>query len=134
MNYEDINSEKGFTLVELIIVVVILGLITAAVGWKFIGTIDPSKEKIAKVAISDIEGQLLLFNTEEGSYPSEGDGLEALLGNQGTSQRYLKKMPIDPWGKPYVYRFPGSHGLDYDLCSNGVDGVEGTEDDICNWK
>ena len=138
MNYEDLKSEKGMTLVELIIVVVILGTLVAALGYQVIGKINPSKEKIAKIAISEFEGQLLLYSTEMGGYPSEGEGLEALVENTSGSVNwngpYLKKLPTDPWNKPYVYRFPGSHGMEYDPCSNGVDGLESTEDDVCNWK
>ena len=138
MNFKDLTSEKGMTLVELIIVVVILFMLMAALGWKLMGKINPAKEKIAGIAISDIGGALDLYMVEVGTYPNDGEGLAALLQNTGGSAvwngPYLKKEPVDPWGKPYEYRSPSQHGLDYDLCSNGADGTEGTDDDICNWK
>ena len=137
VNFEEYKSEKGMTLVELIIVVVIIAMLVAALGLTLRGKFSQAKEKIAQIAISEIEGNLDLYMIEVGNYPPEGIGLEALLQNPGDSPNwngpYIKKLPLDPWQKPYIYRFPGSHGLDYDLCSAGADGIEGTEDDICNW-
>lgn len=137
-NSVDFKSEKGMTLVELIIVVVIIAMLVAALGLGLRGRFSQAKEKIAQIAISEIEGQISLYMIDVGSYPDEGTGLQALLQNPGNSPNwngpYLKKDPKDPWGKPYIYRFPGTHGLEYDLCSAGPDGIENTEDDICNWK
>lgn len=138
VNFKDLKSEKGMTLIELIIVVVILFMLIAALGWTLTGKINPAKEKIAGIAIADIGGALDLYMVELGNYPNDGAGLAALLQNTGGSAAwngpYLKKEPTDPWGKPYIYRFPSQHSLDYDLCSDGADSIEGTDDDICNWK
>ena len=138
VNFKGLKSEKGMTLVELIIVVVIIAMLVAALGLGLRGKFGQAKDKIAQIAISEIEGNLDLYMIEVGRYPSEGMGLEALMQNPGNSANwngpYLKKMPVDPWGKPYTYRFPSQHGLDFDLCSAGADGIENTEDDICNWK
>jgi general secretion pathway protein G len=138
VKFEELKSEKGMTLVELIIVVVIIAMLVAALGLGLRNKFGQAKEKIALIAISQIEGGLDLYMVEVGNYPDEGMGLQALLDNVTGSANwngpYLKKDPIDPWGKPYVYHFPGTHSTDYDLCSDGPDGIESTEDDICNWK
>ncbi len=138
VNYVDRKSEEGMTLVELIIVVVIITMLVAALGLGIRGRFGQAKDNIAKIAISEIDGSLDLYMIDVGSYPAEGMGLEALVENPGDSPNwkgpYIRKSPVDPWGNPYVYNFPGSHGLEYDLCSAGADGSEGTEDDICNWQ
>ncbi|MEJ2247592.1 MAG: type II secretion system major pseudopilin GspG [Acidobacteriota bacterium] len=138
MNFENRKSEQGMTLVELIIVVVILAMLVAALGLTLRGKLGQSKEKIAQIEIAAIEGGLDWYMVTVGSYPSEGEGLEALRSNPGNSPNwdgpYLKRMPVDPWQTPYLYRFPSQHGLDYDLCSSGADKIEGTDDDICNWE
>jgi len=138
VKYRDFKSEQGMTLIELIIVIVILVLLIGALGLKLGGKLNPAKEKVAQIAISNIEQALELYMVEVGSYPDGSMGLEALVQNPGSSTTwngpYLKKMPVDPWQRPYIYSFPGTHGLDYDLCSAGQDGVEGSDDDICNWK
>lgn len=134
----DRKSEKGMTLVELMIVVVIIAMLVAALGLGVRGKFGKAKEKIAGIAIAEIEGALDLYMVEVGNYPNEGGGLEVLREDPGNAVNwngpYLKKDPKDPWGNAYVYRFPSSHGTDYDLCSNGADGIEATDDDICNWK
>ncbi|MEJ2109355.1 MAG: type II secretion system major pseudopilin GspG [Acidobacteriota bacterium] len=138
VHFNDRKSEQGMTLVELIIVIVILVMLIAAIGLKLGGKLNPAKEKIAQIAIADIEQALELYMVEVGNYPDSGVGLEALIENTNDSPNwhgpYLKKMPVDPWQHPYVYNYPGAHGLDYDLCSVGMDGIESSDDDICNWK
>ena len=138
VNFEDRKSEEGMTLVEIIIVVVIIAMLAGVIGLKLGGKLGQAKEDIAKIAIADLEGSLLLYMVEVGNYPNSNEGLEALLENPGNSPNwhgpYIKKDPKDPWGNPWVYQFPGQHGQEFDLCSKGADGIEGTEDDICNWK
>ncbi len=138
MSSEDRRTEKGFTLIELIVVVVILGLLAAVVVPRVVDKLATSKDKIAKMQITELEGALELFSFDMGRYPSTAEGLDALVRNPGSSDSwkgpYLKKeVPKDPWGRPYVYRCPGSHG-DFDIISFGADGAEGGEDDICSWK
>ncbi len=136
------KSERGFSLIELIVVLVILCLLAAVVGPRVYDKLARGKEQIAKIQIKELEGALQLFSFDIGRYPTSGEGLEALIRNPGNLESwrgpYLGKseLPKDPWLKPYVYRCPGQHG-DYDLFSYGPDGVEGGEgenSDITSWK
>ncbi len=133
------KSDKGFSLIELIVVLVILGLLAAVVGPRVYKYLAQGKEKIARIQIKELEGALQLFSFDMGRYPSTSEGLESLVRNPGNAESwngpYLAKteVPKDPWGKPYLYRSPGEHG-DFDLFSDGPDGVEGGEDDIVSWK
>ncbi len=136
------KSEKGFSLIELIVVLVILGLLAAVVAPRVYDKLARGKEQIAKIQIKELEGALQLFSFDVGRYPNTSEGLDALVRNPGNLESwrgpYLGKteLPRDPWGKPYIYRCPGQHG-DYDLFSYGPDGVEGGEGenaDITSWK
>lgn len=135
---ETARSEKGWTLVELIVVLVILGLLIAVVGPKVYDRVLKSRDQIAKIQISEFDGALQLFMLDVGRLPLSSEGLEVLVQNPGNLDTwkgpYLKKaVPMDPWGKPYAYRSPGLHG-EYDLYSLGADGTEGNEDDVCSWE
>ena len=137
-NSEGHRSEKGWSLIELIVVLVILGLLAGVVGPKVYDKLVKSKDQIAKIQIKELEGALQLFSFDLGRYPDSAEGLEALVQNPGGMDSWkgpylAKTVPKDPWEKSYVYRFPGVHG-DYDLLSMGADGTEGTDDDICSWK
>ncbi len=136
------KSDKGFSLIELIVVLVILGLLAAVVGPRIFDKLAQSKQQIAKIQIKELEGALSLFSFDVGRFPTTSEGLEALIRNPGNLEAwkgpYLNKneLPLDPWRKPYVYRSPGQHG-DFDLFSYGPDGVEGGEGenaDVVSWK
>ncbi len=138
VNSEGRRSEKGFSLIELIVVLVILGLLAAVVAPNIYNKLAKGKDQIAKIQIKEIEGALQLFLFDMGRYPTTGEGLDSLVRSPGSIDSWkgpylAKEVPKDPWGRTYVYRCPGTHG-DYDLFSNGADGAEGGDDDICSWK
>ncbi|NLT67707.1 MAG: type II secretion system major pseudopilin GspG [Acidobacteria bacterium] len=138
-NLEGNKSEKGFSLIELIVVLVILGLLATVVAPRVYDKLMKGREEIAKIQIKELEGALQLYAFDMGRYPNSAEGLEALVRNVSNSSAwngpYLskKELPRDPWDEPYKYRCPGLHG-DFDLFSTGPDGADGGDDDICNWK
>jgi len=135
------RKNQGFTLIEVLIVMVILGLLAALVGPRMFGKVGKSKQKAAKAQISLFETALDTYKLDTGKFPSSAEGLQALRVKPDGAERwdgpYLPKdIPLDPWGHVYDYRSPGEHG-DYDIISYGADGVSGGEDeneDIVNWK
>jgi general secretion pathway protein G len=132
------KSAAGFTLMELIVVMVILGMLAAVVGPRVYNSIMKGKDQIVKIQLSEIESSLMLYSFEIGHFPSTAEGLQALIQNPGLESwkgPYLskKELPKDPWERPYIYKSPGDHN-DFDLSSAGADGIEGNEDDICSWK
>jgi len=131
------KQKRGFTLVELLLVVTIIGILAGAVLMNFRGQTDKAKTARAKADIQSMETALSLYEMDIGDYPSSDEGLQALYedpGVEGWSRPYLtKKVFRDPWGNDYVYDYPGSKGVNFDLFSVGKDGSEGTEDDVGNW-
>jgi general secretion pathway protein G len=134
-------AQQGFTLVEMLVVISIIGLIMALVGPRVLNFLAESKVKAAKIQIESLTSALDLYALDTGQYPSNSDGLGALMQRPGgvTSWGgpYLKGnvVPKDPWGRPYVYRSPGQHGA-YDILSYGADGQEGgtgAAADITSW-
>ena len=133
------SFRAAFTLVEMLLVLVILAVLAAIVIPKFSGRSQQAKETAAKSQISTIEMALDAFEVDTGFYPSGGNGLDALVDPPGGVQNwkgpYLKKgVPLDPWGNPYVYAYPGKNNPSgYDLMSVGPNGRAGDEDDITNY-
>lgn len=140
------NNNRGFTLIEIMIVVVILALLAALVAPKIIGRSDDAKIADAKVQIRNFETALKLYKLDNGNFPTTEQGLSALTAKPTVGQipknykaeGYLdnKNVPKDPWGNDYIYLSPGEHG-DYDLSSLGADGVRGGEGknaDIESWN
>jgi len=132
---------RGFTLIELMIVVVILGLLATTIMPRILNRPEQARRMKAKVDIRNIESALALFKTDTGQFPTTSQGLAALVSDPGirgyNSDGYLDKVSSDPWGNQYVYISPGLHSRDYDLESYGKDGEDGgTEDsaDIESWN
>ena len=125
-----LSNSKGFTLLEIIVVITIVALLTALVAPKFFGKVDSARQVDAQAQIELLGQALDLYRLEKGKYPSNEDGLKAI-------EPYLKKhLPKDPWGNEFHYKSPGDHG-DYDLVSYGADNAEGGEGndmDIVSWK
>lgn len=119
---------KGFTLVELLVVLAILGMLAALVGPQVLNQLGGAKSKSAAIQIRDFEQALELYKLDVGRFPRAGEGLDALVrqpsGARGWNGPYLKKdeVPADPWGNPYEYRVSGSR---IDIISLGADGMQG---------
>jgi general secretion pathway protein G len=133
-----VRRASGFTLVEMLLVLVILATLAAIVIPKFAGRSQQAKVTAAATQISSFEIALDQFEVDNGYYPKNGQLLELTEPPAGASNwkgPYLKSVPLDPWGNPYVYEYPGKHNANsYDILSNGPDGRAGTEDDINNWN
>jgi len=136
----DRRRQAGITLIELLVVMVIIALFATIVGTRVGRNVDKARQVAAKSQISEFESALEQFKLDVGRYPSNEEGLEALHSRPANAANwdgpYLKKVvPVDPWSRAYVYRFPGSHG-DFDLMSLGADGQEGgngDNTDIVSW-
>ena len=135
-----VRGGKGFTLIELLVVMVIIALLAALVGPRLFPKLGKGKQSAALAQIELIGQGLDHFRLDVGRYPTTQEGLNVLVTNPGIEKwegPYLKKaLPNDPWGKPYRYQCPGSHG-DYDLFSYGRDdapGGDGEDKDVSSWE
>ena len=135
-------NHDGFTLLELLIVMIIIGLLAALIGPKMIGRVGESRQTVAKQQIEGFSSALEMYKLDTTKYPTQEQGLEALVTEtQGIANwkgPYLKKkfIPKDPWGNNYVYIHPGEHG-DYDIISYGADGNsggDGESKDVASWE
>ncbi|HCE2180524.1 TPA: type II secretion system major pseudopilin GspG [Vibrio parahaemolyticus] len=121
-----VNQSKGFTLIELLIVMVILGLLASLVAPTMFSKVSSSKIKTAETQMQMLATSLDAFRLDVGNYPSELNELRQSTQNGWDGPYLPKNVPNDPWGNPYVYRFPGEHS-EYDLMSYGADGQVGGE-------
>ncbi|MBX5463216.1 MAG: type II secretion system major pseudopilin GspG [Steroidobacteraceae bacterium] len=135
---------RGFTLIEIMVVVVIIGLLAAVIVPQVVSKVDEAKVAKTKQDIATLETALTMFRLDNSKYPSTDQGLAALV-TQPTDPSirnwrpggYIKRVSKDPWGNDYQYVYPGTHGGEYDLYSLGADGQpggEGTAADIGNWN
>ena len=132
-------DKKAFTLIELMLVVIIIGVLAAMVMPRLVGRSEQAKVSAAKADIgANIPLVLDMFEVDNGRYPSTDEGLVSLRKNPGSLPNwkgpYIHKEPVDPWGNPYIYKYPGVHNEDYDLFSKGLNGIEGDKDDVGNWQ
>ena len=135
-------SQRGFTLIEIMVVVVIIGILAALVGPKLFGQVDRARIAAAKAEISTIESGMKFYRLDNFVYPSTEQGIEALVTKPNDPNvknwnpgGYIDNIPKDPWGNPYIYRNPGTQG-EIDILTLGADGIEGGEGnnaDIGNW-
>jgi len=135
------DQPRGFTLIELMIVVVILGLLATIVMPKILNRPEQARRVKAKVDIRNIQSALAYFKTDTGRFPTTSEGIEVLVSGPGirgyNSDGYLERVPLDPWGHKYVYISPGIKSKDYDIKSYGKDGEEGgtgDDSDIESWN
>ena len=132
-------KREGFTLVEILVVVVILGMLAALVIPQVVGQGEDAKRTAAAVQIREIENALDIYRLHNGFYPTTEQGLEALVTKPTTNPQpkkyveggYMKKVPMDPWGNYFIYRSPGEKGM-IDIISCGPDGEEGSGNNITN--
>ena len=136
-------KRSGFTLIELMIVVVIIVALASMVVPRLSGRTEQAKKAVAKADVSsNISMALKLYELDNGNFPTTEQGLDALITAPSSAPvptnwngPYLENIPLDPWGNPYKYKCPGTtNKTTYDLCSIGKDASENTDDDVKNWK
>lgn len=134
------SIKKGFTLIEIMLVVIIIGIIGAMVFPRLTGQAREARVTQARTQIEGFRAALQMYEMHNDRFPTTEQGLEALFREPTTNPPpnwrgpYMESIPDDPWGNPYQYRSPGDEGRDYEIISFGPDGVEGTDDDIKSWR
>jgi general secretion pathway protein G len=129
------SSEAGLTLVEMIVVLAIIALVAALIVPNIIGRPDQARVTVAQTDLRSISAALKMYRLDNGDYPSTSQGLAALVAKPSgepaprnyAAGAYLDKLPVDPWGAPYIYASPGAAGAGFDLASQGKDGKPGGE-------
>ena len=135
MNMNKGEQEKGFTLLEIMVVLVIIGVLAAMVAPRFIERADEAKVEATRAQMQNIGQAMKLYRLQNGHYPSSSEGIQALVTAGKNGKRYLDSLPKGAWGNAFVYLAPGVHG-DFDILSYGADakaGGSGFDADIGNW-
>lgn len=141
LKYRNIEQARGFTLIEVMVVVVIIGILSYFIVPNLLGTVDDARITKAKLEISTLQNSLSMYRVENGSYPTQEQGLAALVTKpevepvpRNWRRKYINKLPKDPWGNDYQYRNPGEYG-DVDIFSFGNGGENQAEESnyIGNW-
>lgn len=132
------ERRSGFTFLEIMLVVAIIGILAAIVGPRLVGKSQQAKVSATKSAMGAVKTALQAYEIKAGSFPTTGEGLKALVQRPSSVpeedwEKQMDKMPKDAWGEEFVYAYPSNHGMDFDLSSKGPDRQEGTADDINNW-
>ncbi|HXH64766.1 MAG TPA: type II secretion system major pseudopilin GspG [Mariprofundaceae bacterium] len=130
------NKESGFTLLEIMVVVTIIGILAALIAPRFMEQAAEAKVKATRAQMESISQALKLYRLQQNRYPTSAEGLNALVHPSRDGKRYLDRVPKDAWGNDFVYLCPGVHG-DFDLLSYGADGKvggSGDDADIGNWQ
>lgn len=134
------NGSRGFTFMEIMFVVVIIGILLGLVGPKLVGRTKKARVAAAEAQIKNFKTALNTYEMHVGEFPTTSQGLNAMVekpsdvDDKDWQGPYMEDIPNDPWGKEYIYKSPGEHNKDFDLSSMGPDRQEGTDDDIINWK
>ncbi len=132
----DRSKEQGFSLLEIMVVLIIIGVMASIVAPRFIERADEAKVDSTKVQMKNIEQALKLYRLQHGRYPTSAEGLQVLVSKAKGGKRYMDSLPKDAWGFDFVYLSPGVHG-DVDILSYGADGKSGGsgfDADIGNWE
>lgn len=138
------RNSRGFSLIEIMVVLVILGILVGLVAPNIIGNVDEARMQKVKADFKSIESALQLYRLDNFNYPTTEQGLDALVQSPSIDPLprnwkkggYLTEMPLDPWGNPYLYLSPGENG-EFDIYTLGADGISGGEEqntDIGNWN
>jgi general secretion pathway protein G len=129
------HAQRGMTLIEIMVVLVIIGLVMGMVGVAVFGRLSKAQNDVAGTQIKKIGEALELYKLSFRQYPSTSEGLNALASPKGNEEPFMKEIPKDPWNNEYSYIAPGQRNQGgFDMCSNGKDGVAGSGDDICNYS
>ena len=131
------KSQRGFTLIEIIVVVAIIGLMLAAVAPSVLGRLEQAEQTRVAQDISAIESALKMYRLDNFDYPAEAEGLQALITAPSTARNwrgpYLESLPLDPWETAYRYAYPGIHGKEFEVFTYGRDNAQGGQGSDADW-